>query len=124
MSNEKEKLDSPGVRESDSESFNGPTVHHGEGPLHRQLKNRHIAMISIGGVIGTGKFFDAHPTNFPSIDILFPGLFLGTAGALSHGGPLGLFLGYIAMGTICYSVMVGACFPNMVSIQFKHSGFS
>jgi amino acid permease len=28
----------------------------GEGELKRQLKNRHIAMISIGGVIGTGLF--------------------------------------------------------------------
>ncbi|KAH8929967.1 amino acid permease [Atractiella rhizophila] len=57
------------------------------GDLHRQLKNRHIAMISIGGVIGTG-------------------LFLGSGGALSHGGPLGLLLGYSIMGTICFSVMV------------------
>lgn len=37
-------------------------------------------MISIGGVIGTG-------------------LFLGTANALKNGGPLGLLLGYAAMGT-------------------------
>jgi amino acid transporter len=36
-------------------------------------------MISIGGVIGTG-------------------LFLGTANALKNGGPLGLLLGYAAMG--------------------------
>lgn len=57
------------------------------GNLHRTLKNRHIAMISIGGVIGTG-------------------LFLGSGGALSHGGPLGLLLGYAVMGTIVYSVMV------------------
>jgi amino acid transporter len=59
----------------------------GEDGLSRQLKNRHIAMISIGGVIGTG-------------------LFLGTANALRHGGPLGLLMGYVIMGTICYSVMV------------------
>ncbi|QRV83617.1 amino acid permease [Ceratobasidium sp. AG-Ba] len=58
-----------------------------EHKLQRQLKNRHIAMISIGGVIGTG-------------------LFLGTAGALRHGGPIGLLLGYAAMGSICYSVMI------------------
>ncbi|OBZ79129.1 putative proline-specific permease put4 [Grifola frondosa] len=44
-------------------------------------------MISIGGVIGTG-------------------LFLGTATALENGGPVGLLLGYVAMGTVCYSVMV------------------
>ncbi|KXN89850.1 Dicarboxylic amino acid permease [Leucoagaricus sp. SymC.cos] len=59
----------------------------GEGKLVRQLKNRHIAMISIGGVIGTG-------------------LFLGTATALHDGGPIGLLLGYVVMGTICYSVMI------------------
>ncbi|KAJ3185074.1 hypothetical protein HDU87_002640 [Geranomyces variabilis] len=56
------------------------------GHLQRQLKARHIAMISIGGVIGTG-------------------LFLGTGGALRNGGPLGLLLGYTIMGTVCYSVM-------------------
>lgn len=44
-------------------------------------------MISIGGVIGTG-------------------LFLGTATALRHGGPIGLLLGYIFVGTITYAVMV------------------
>ncbi|THH01261.1 hypothetical protein EW026_g1403 [Hermanssonia centrifuga] len=55
--------------------------------LHRTMKNRHIAMISIGGVIGTG-------------------LFLGTAGSLATGGPVGLLLGYVVVGTICYSVMV------------------
>ncbi|KAI0078940.1 amino acid permease [Panus rudis PR-1116 ss-1] len=55
--------------------------------LKRQLKNRHIAMISIGGVIGTG-------------------LFLGTANSLQDGGPIGLLLGYAVVGTICYSVMV------------------
>ncbi|TFY78490.1 hypothetical protein EWM64_g5522 [Hericium alpestre] len=55
--------------------------------LKRQLKNRHIAMISIGGVIGTG-------------------LFLGTATSLANGGPVGLLLGYVIVGTVCYSVMV------------------
>ncbi|THH26398.1 hypothetical protein EUX98_g7790 [Antrodiella citrinella] len=55
--------------------------------LQRHLKNRHIAMISIGGVIGTG-------------------LFLGTANSLAAGGPVGLLLGYVVTGTICYCVMV------------------
>ncbi|KAJ7688439.1 amino acid permease-domain-containing protein [Mycena rosella] len=41
----------------------------GEHKLVRQLKNRHIAMISIGGVIGTG-------------------LFLSTANSLRQGGPV------------------------------------
>ncbi|GAA5965192.1 hypothetical protein JCM8115_005386 [Rhodotorula mucilaginosa] len=55
--------------------------------LHRGLKGRHVQMISIGGVIGTG-------------------LFLGTANALRHGGPAGLFIGYAAIGSLCYAVMV------------------
>ena len=42
---------------------------------------------SIGGVIGTG-------------------LFLGTAGSLQNGGPIGLLLGYATVGTICYAVYV------------------
>ncbi|PPR01613.1 hypothetical protein CVT24_005764 [Panaeolus cyanescens] len=57
------------------------------GKLVRQLKNRHIAMISIGGVIGTG-------------------LFLGTATALKNGGPIGLLLGYLTVGSVCYCVML------------------
>ncbi|TFK57378.1 amino acid permease [Heliocybe sulcata] len=60
---------------------------HGEVKLRRQLKNRHIAMISIGGVIGTG-------------------LFLGTANSLRYGGPVGLVLGYAVVGSICFSVMI------------------
>ncbi|KAJ7507461.1 amino acid permease [Mycena galericulata] len=59
----------------------------GEHKLVRQLKNRHIAMISIGGVIGTG-------------------LFLSTATSLRLGGPVGLLLGYLAVGSITYSVMI------------------
>ncbi|KII83798.1 hypothetical protein PLICRDRAFT_180140 [Plicaturopsis crispa FD-325 SS-3] len=58
-----------------------------EHPLVRQLKNRHISMLSLGGVIGTG-------------------LFLGTATALANGGPVGFLLGYAITGTICYSVMI------------------
>jgi yeast amino acid transporter len=57
----------PYVDDESGETFGG------EGKLHRQLKNRHIAMISIGGVIGTG-------------------LFLGTASSLASGGPVGLLL--------------------------------
>ncbi|KAJ6510147.1 amino acid permease, partial [Mycena vitilis] len=51
------------------------------------LRCSHSRLVSIGGVIGTG-------------------LFLGTATALTHGGPIGLLLGYLAVGTITYSVMI------------------
>ncbi|OCH96470.1 amino acid permease [Obba rivulosa] len=73
-------------RDYDAESHSSMDVPP-EARLKRQLKNRHVAMISIGGVIGTG-------------------LFLGTAGSLANGGPVGLLLGYAIVGTICYSVMI------------------
>ncbi|KAJ7141220.1 amino acid permease/ SLC12A domain-containing protein [Mycena epipterygia] len=78
---------SPSVQESFTNDKTAGDIYHGEHKLVRQLKNRHIAMISIGGVIGTG-------------------LFLGTANALRHGGPIGLLLGYLAVGSITYSVMI------------------
>ncbi|KAI2679514.1 hypothetical protein CBS147355_3996 [Penicillium roqueforti] len=55
--------------------------------LQRQLRPRHLQMIAIGGVIGTG-------------------LFLGTASDLQHGGPAGLLIGYCIMASLLYSVMV------------------
>ncbi|KAF7791914.1 hypothetical protein EIP86_002940 [Pleurotus ostreatoroseus] len=85
-SDNEKKGDVVGVAEfpSDAESqLNVPA----STELKRQLKNRHIAMISIGGVIGTG-------------------LFLGTATSLKHGGPIGLLLGYAVVGSITYSVMI------------------
>lgn len=59
----------PSDADYSSNEVNGPVQH---VKLQRQLKNRHIAMISIGGVIGTG-------------------LFLGTANSLRLGGPIGAF---------------------------------
>ncbi|KIJ15781.1 hypothetical protein PAXINDRAFT_60036, partial [Paxillus involutus ATCC 200175] len=56
-------------------------------PLSRKLKNRHVAMISLGGVIGTGLI----PWNWNWFD---------------EWGPVGLLLGYTFIGTICYSVMI------------------
>lgn len=49
-----------------------------DGAVHRNLKQRHVSMIAIGGTIGTG-------------------LFLGIGNALEKGGPLGLLLGYIVV---------------------------
>ncbi|KAI1789950.1 amino acid permease-domain-containing protein [Ganoderma leucocontextum] len=67
--------------------------------LPPQLSRKHIGMISIGGVIGTG-------------------LFLGSADALRNGGPVGAFLGYAVVGTVvyCLCVSVGemiAFLPNV-----------
>ncbi|KAI0088059.1 amino acid permease [Irpex rosettiformis] len=79
-----EKTSDNGV---DAFIVNDAEAAHSGATLHRTMKNRHIAMISIGGVIGTG-------------------LFLGTANSLANGGPVGLLLGYAVVGTICYSMMI------------------
>ncbi|KAG1878439.1 amino acid permease/ SLC12A domain-containing protein [Suillus tomentosus] len=73
------------ISNHDGESMQRPLRN--TNALQRKLKNRHITMISIGGVIGTG-------------------LFVGTADSLSQGGPIGLLLGYIVMGSIVYCVMI------------------
>ncbi|BGP33941.1 hypothetical protein JCM10296v2_005750 [Rhodotorula toruloides] len=78
--NDLEKADNNVVTLSNGDGHNGQD-------LHRGLKGRHVQMISIGGVIGTG-------------------LFLGTANALRHGGPAGLLIGYAAIGAMCYAVMI------------------
>lgn len=89
----------PVTKEKGSDSSQVDAVVYGEDvaqnqALVRQLKARHIAMISIGGVIGTG-------------------LFLSSGSSLKHGGPLGLWLGYIVVGSMCYCTMI--CLGEMVS---------
>ncbi|KAJ3482903.1 hypothetical protein NLI96_g6668 [Meripilus lineatus] len=67
--------------------------------LPPQLSPRHIGMISIGGVIGTG-------------------LFLGSAYALESGGPVGALLAYLVIGVVVYALCVSvgemvAYLPNV-----------
>lgn len=56
-----------------------------EGKVKRQLQQRHVSMIALGGTIGTG-------------------LFIGTGSALSSAGPVGSLIAYIFMASIVYSV--------------------
>lgn len=55
--------------------------------LKRDMKSRHLMMISIGGTIGTG-------------------LFVGSGQTISQAGPLGAVLAYLAGGFIMYLVLL------------------
>ncbi|KAF8917516.1 hypothetical protein BGZ52_013254, partial [Haplosporangium bisporale] len=57
------------------------TGHNGERGLQRNLKSRHLAMISLGGTIGTG-------------------LFLASGGSIASGGPGFSQVAYCLIGTM------------------------
>lgn len=59
----------------------------GQTELHRTMKSRHLFMISLGGVIGTG-------------------LFLSSGYTLNQAGPGGTILAYLVGGLIMYLVML------------------
>ena len=68
--------------------------------LKKNLKNRHLLMISLGGSIGTG-------------------LFIGIAAPLSTVGPLGTIIAYLLAGSIMLSTML--CLGEL-SCAFPHAG--
>ncbi|KAF5320671.1 hypothetical protein D9619_001519 [Psilocybe cf. subviscida] len=60
---------------------------------HRKLQERHLSMIALAGMIGTG-------------------LFLSSGKALAHAGPLGCVLAFIIMGTVTASMEMSAFRPS------------
>lgn len=68
--------------------------------LTRSLKSRHIFMLSLGGVIGTG-------------------LFMGSGVTINQGSPWGAILSYLVAGFLMYLVMV--CLGEL-SVQMPVSG--
>ncbi|AWU74393.1 uncharacterized protein C5L36_0A09800 [Pichia kudriavzevii] len=56
-----------------------------ETEVKRGLKSRHVAMIALGGTIGTG-------------------LFIGTSSPLHEAGPVNTLIAYLFFGTLAYSV--------------------
>nr|OQO17473.1 hypothetical protein B0A51_13200 [Rachicladosporium sp. CCFEE 5018] len=57
-----------------------------EEGVKRGLKNRHLSMMALAGIIG-------------------PGLLVGSGGALSSGGPASLLIGFGVIGLIAFAIM-------------------
>ena len=67
----------------ETDSLNEFDPHSG---VKRALKNRHISLLALGGIIG-------------------PGCLIGAGNALNKGGPLALLLGFGIIGLVCFSIM-------------------
>ncbi|WP_061785600.1 amino acid permease [Priestia flexa] len=74
--------------------------HEGQNDLKRTMKSRHLFMVSLGGVIGTG-------------------LFLSSGYTIGQAGPGGAMLTYLVGGFIMYLVML--CLGEL-SVAMPHSG--
>lgn len=74
-----------------------------ESTLHRGLKARQMSMIALGGTIGTG-------------------LIMSSGTALVRGGPLGLCLGFLFVGLICYLTL--AALGEMTAYLPHKRGFA
>ncbi|KAL0570909.1 Amino-acid permease inda1 [Marasmius crinis-equi] len=77
-----------------------------EGPLLQQkMKRRHVAMMGVGGSIGTG-------------------LFVGSGQALHNGGPAGLIIAWILIGCMLISVtQIGQALGEMAIVYPVSGGF-
>lgn len=71
-----------------------------KAPLERALKARHLQMIAIGGSIGTG-------------------LFVGSGGSLSGGGPAALIIGFGLIGTMLFNTVHAL---GEMAVRFPVSG--
>ncbi|TFK44523.1 amino acid permease [Crucibulum laeve] len=75
---------------------------YGDGGTKRNLQERHLTMIALAGMIGTG-------------------LFLSSGKALAQAGPLGCVLGYLTMGTV--TAAIAYCSAEMSAFKPIGGGF-
>ncbi|OBT69876.1 hypothetical protein VE03_00641 [Pseudogymnoascus sp. 23342-1-I1] len=88
-----EKKSSGGAIDESYSQDEGEVVPAGSQELHRKLRGRQVQLFAIGGAIGTS-------------------LFVQMGAVLPKGGPAGLFLGFVAYGSIILAV--NQCFAEMV----------
>jgi amino acid transporter len=77
--------DNTGHVTTDTEHGDASVVDPDSG-VKRGLKNRHLSMMALAGIIG-------------------PGLLIGAGGALNNGGPASLIIGFGVIGIIAFAIM-------------------
>lgn len=91
-------------RISDTESQEKGSLDHFDSTgVKRGLKDRHISLIALAGIIG-------------------PGILVGAGITLRNGGPLALLIAVIIIGIIAFSIMVSL--GEMISIYPSGAGFT
>ncbi|PGH13915.1 hypothetical protein AJ79_03330 [Helicocarpus griseus UAMH5409] len=84
----------PDQKHDDENALPGELISAGSQHLHRRIGGKELQLFAVGGAIGTS-------------------LFVQMGASLPKGGPAGLFLGFVAYGTIIFSV--NQCFAEMVT---------
>jgi hypothetical protein len=79
------------------ESFKRRTLADKHNQLNKTLKTRHLNMIAIGGSIGAG-------------------LFVGSGGALSRGGPAALLICFSIIGVVSICLIVSSCYDTPTNV--------